>query len=260
VDARALRAHSSAFEGTQADNEHSPPRCFSTMAISRPASPTRPRTDLPGRAGAHDRYAHLGHGRTQVATVHCMDVTDETFEREVIARSQELPVVVDFWADWCGPCKILAPVLERAVAERDGQVALAKLDVDANQETASRFGIRSIPAVKAFRGGHVVAEFLGAQRPTAVSAFLDQLTGPSAAEQLLSELEARGELPEIVAAARAGDYEDAFEAILEEIAAAAGDGERRTELRELAVALFQELGQEHPLSLQYRRRLATALY
>ena len=189
-----------------------------------------------------------------------MDVTDETFEREVIERSQELPVVVDFWADWCGPCKMLAPVLERAVAEREGQVALAKLDVDANQETASRFGIRSIPAVKAFRGGHVVAEFLGAQRPTAVSAFLDQLTGPSAAEQLLSELEATGELPEIVAAARAGDHERAFEAILEGIAAAAGDDERRTKLRELAVALFQELGQEHPLSLQYRRRLATALY
>ena len=96
--------------------------------------------------------------------------------------------------------------------------------------------------MKAFRGGHVVAEFLGAQRPTAVSAFLDQLTGPSAAEQLLSELEATGELPEIVAAARAGDHERAFEAILEGIAAAAGDDERRTKLRRLAVALFQELG------------------
>ena len=225
-----------------------------------PCLPESARADFPGRAGANDHYVYLGHGRTLVATVHCMDVTDATFEREVIERSRELPVVVDFWADWCGPCKMLAPVLERAVAEREGQVALAKLDVDANQETASRFDIRSIPAVKAFRGGHVVAEFVGAQRPTAVSDFMDQLTGPSAAEQLLAELEASGDLPEVVEAARAGDYESAFEAILAEIAAAGTDSERRTRLRELAVALFQELGQEHPLSLRYRRRLATVLY
>jgi putative thioredoxin len=192
--------------------------------------------------------------------VRCVDVTDATFERDVIERSQELPVIVDFWADWCGPCKMLTPVLERAVAEREGKVELAKVDVEANPATASRFGIRSIPAVKGFRRGHVVAEFVGAQPPSAVATFLDELTGPSAAQRLLAQLEAEGDLPEVVAAAGAGDHEAAFEAILAAIAAADSDRDRRNRLRELAVALFQELGQEHPLSLRYRRRLATALY
>jgi putative thioredoxin len=188
-----------------------------------------------------------------------VDATDATFEQDVIERSHERPVVVDFWADWCGPCKVLAPVLERAVEERDGRLELVKVDVDANPEVAERYGIRGIPNVKAFRNGHVVSEFVGAQRPTAVAAFLDELTGPSAAERLLEELEAEGDLPEIVAAVRSGDHETAFDRILDEIGATS-DPERRGRLRELAVALFQELGQEHPLSLRYRRRLATALY
>jgi putative thioredoxin len=75
-----------------------------------------------------------------------MDVTTDTFEREVIERSASEPVVVDFWADWCGPCKTLTPVLEQAVAERDG-ITLAKVDTDANQELAMRFGVRGIPNV-----------------------------------------------------------------------------------------------------------------
>jgi putative thioredoxin len=188
-----------------------------------------------------------------------MDVTEATFDQDVIERSHEAAVVVDFWADWCAPCKLLAPVLERAVAERDGQVVLAKVDIEANPDVAARYDIRSIPAVKAFRNGHVVSEFVGAQRPTTVSAFLDELTGPSPAERLLAELEAEGDLTEIVSAAGGGEDEAAFERILDAIAATA-DPDRRGRLRELAVALFQELGQEHPLSLRYRRRLATALY
>jgi putative thioredoxin len=189
-----------------------------------------------------------------------MDVTEATFESEVIERSAELPVIVDFWADWCAPCKLLAPVLESAVAERNGAVALVKVDVDANQALADRYAVRGIPAVKAFRNGAVVAEFVGAQAPSAVATFLDEVSGPSAAERLLAELEAEGELPEVVEAVRAGEHERALELLLVAIDASAGDVERRNRLRDVMVALFRELGQEHPLSLRYRRRLASALY
>ena len=96
-----------------------------------------------------------------------MDVTDETFYADVVMRSHELPVVVDFWADWCGPCKALAPILEKEIEARAGAVELAKLDVDANPQLAAHYDIRSIPAVKAFRNGQVVAEFTGVHRPPA---------------------------------------------------------------------------------------------
>lgn len=187
-----------------------------------------------------------------------MDVTTQTFENDVVGRSHELPVVVDFWADWCEPCKTLGPVLEREVAARAGQVVLVKVDVDANPELSQQFGIRGIPAVKAFRNGHVVSEFVGAQSPQSVAAFLDALLAPSEAAVLVDTLREQGELPEVVAALDAGDTERALVEILERIPEA--EPAVRELLRRLAVALFGDLGPEHPLSVTYRRALATALY
>jgi putative thioredoxin len=112
-----------------------------------------------------------------------IDVSDATFQADVIERSSQVPVVVDFWAEWCGPCRMLTPILERAAGEREGSVVLAKLDTDANQQTAAAYRIQGIPAVKAFKDGKVVDEFVGAQQPPVVERFFDALV-PSEADQL----------------------------------------------------------------------------
>ena len=114
-----------------------------------------------------------------------VDVTEATFESEVVERSRQVPVVVDFWADWCGPCKALSPALEKAEAARAGKVVLAKVDVDSNQGLGARFQVQGIPAVKAFRDGQVADEFVGALPPAKVEAFFDVLV-PSRADELLA--------------------------------------------------------------------------
>jgi putative thioredoxin len=248
-----------------------------------------------------------------------MDVTENTFQQAVIDRSHTLPVVVDFWAEWCGPCRQLGPVIQKAIDARAGKIELAKVDVDANPAISRTFRIQSIPAVKAFRDGKVASEFVGAQPPQAVERFLDSLlpseadtlvvagdesslrravelepTRADAAVPLAKILHARGEtddalqilgrvpgsfaadgLSSRIALEQAGDdagYPDLGEAFA---ALDAGDEERgldllltalqnadgaREDIRKVVVGILDELGVEHPLARESRRRLASALY
>ncbi len=121
-----------------------------------------------------------------------IDVTDATFPTEVVERSRSVPVIVDLWAEWCGPCKQLGPILEQVVGETAGKVVLAKVDVDANRQVADAFQVQGIPAVYALRDGKVVDGFVGAQPEAQVREFVARLL-PSEEEDAQAKLLAQGD-------------------------------------------------------------------
>ena len=137
-----------------------------------------------------------------------MEVTERYFPSQVIQRSHQLPVVVDFWAPWCGPCRVLGPTLERLAQEAGGAWALVKVNVDDAPDLAAAYGVQGIPAVKAFRNGKVVAEFVGAQPEPVVRQFLAGLA-PSEAEVLADQGDALERIGQYEAAA--GKYRAALE-------------------------------------------------
>jgi putative thioredoxin len=249
-----------------------------------------------------------------------VDATTASFAQHVIDRSREVPVVVDFWAAWCGPCRALTPALERAAGQRQGKIDLVKVDVDANQELAARYGVQGIPAVKVFKDGEVADEFVGAIPQGEVERFFDRVV-PSEADALAAEgdeqslrraleldprhagaatalariLLARGEtqaaldmlenlagefaaeglaaraklilsgaaddLPDLregLDALAAGDHEPGLERL--EAALGVAQDETRDLIRQVMVGVFAELGSDHALAREYRRKLAAALY
>lgn len=159
------------------------------------------------------------------------DITDATFQTAVMERSSTVPVVVDLWAEWCGPCKQLGPVLEKVVADTAGQVELAKVDVDANPGVAQAFQVQSIPAVYAVKDGKVVDGFLGAQPEWQVAEFVQKLL-PTQEQTEVDRLLGAGDEASLRAALELEPAEGRVIAALAELLATDGRGEEALALLE----------------------------
>ncbi len=236
-----------------------------------------------------------------------IDVTDATFQTEVIDRSTQIPVVVDLWAEWCGPCKTLGPIIEKVVDATNGQVVLAKVDVDANPQIGQAFQVQSIPAVYALRDGKVVDGFVGAQPEQTVAAWVANLVPseeesqvkalldagdeaslrqalelePDNAEAIIAlaallvdsgdphakaeALELLARIPEtadtrlIAAQARAAnpDVPADVESQLDTLLTSVKDDD---DARQTYVDMLELMGPTDPRTLEYRKKLSTALY
>jgi putative thioredoxin len=156
------------------------------------------------KTAAPGRIMRVAHPSSTMNKLHVMDVTAADFEREVLEASKTLPVIVDFWAPWCGPCRALGPVLEKLAAEYAGRFRLAKVNSDENQAVAQAFNVRSIPDVRAFRDGRPVDGFLGALPEREVRAFIERVVpAPAEVERLrASALRAAHDLAGATAALR----------------------------------------------------------
>ncbi len=182
-------------------------------------------------------------------TLTAMDVTDATFQAEVIDRSRQVPVVVDLWAEWCEPCKSLGPILEKVVGETDGRVVLAKVDIDKNPGAAQAFQVQSIPAVFGMVDGQVAASFVGAQGEDAVRAFVEGLL-PAGEVSEVERLVSLGDEASLIAALQMdNDNVAAVTALALLLVERAGDGDR-----EAALNLLERI----PESAETRRVAAMA--
>jgi putative thioredoxin len=154
-----------------------------------------------------------------------IDVTDATFQTEVLDRSQTTPVVVDLWAPWCGPCRTLGPIIERVVDDTQGKVVLAKVNVDENPQVSAAFRVQGIPAVYALSGGKVVDGFIGAQPEPAVREFVSRLL-PSDDELEVERLVAKGDEQSLRQALELkADHHDAIVGLAELLAGRRQDGD-----------------------------------
>lgn len=180
------------------------------------------------------------------SVVRMADVTDATFETEVLDRSDQVAVVVDLWAEWCGPCKTLGPIIEKVVGETDGDVVLAKVNVDENPQLSNAFRVQGIPAVFAIKDRKVVDQFVGAQPEAQVRAFVEGLR-PTAEERELKALLAAGDEGSLRKALELSPAHEGATVALAELLAKRGDADG-------ALALLEKV----PESAETRRVAALA--